>query len=324
MSDGKRFSKVEIKDLSPEERLASLEARLPVLIERIQAYDKVVDDYKELKSKALDIEAVCQDIKNSILWMTKAIYKVEEKNQDLSKNLSLSFESLQQKIAAISLKESSYEDRINRDLQDKEANILSLKKELGNLNSTVMHREDFLAFINAVKADINHSRDEEKATAQRIKDIYEKIKDIDSNRSFIVHSIKEIDSKVASINTDFSAFPKELKDLETNVSFDVNKRFMVLYDKMNSRLDSMSVKLIPQGVSLAEIKQDFLGKLDSFKLDVSNAILKGSNNTQQISILEKRLENVQLLIKKYVIENNPLDVANLDSDVVKPRERATQ
>jgi len=109
----------------------------------------------------------------------------------------------------------------------------------------------------------------------------------------------ELDNKLSKSSQEIECLSKKIKDLEENILSKIREKFNDIQALMESQFESMCTNLIPPGTSLKEVKSDFDQKLESFRLDLSNSHLAVKVNERQAVILEKKLENIYLLLKKH-------------------------
>lgn len=311
MSDGKKFLGTSPEDKSPEDRLASLEAKIPILIERIQAYDKIIDDSRALNKRVDSLERAISEIKSVVNTVIPSVDALKCRHIDDSKLSSAAIEELKKSVSILSRMSLSLSDQIEKDAQDKQLGLSKLSADVAFLSTKAVLKEDFSSNISPLKQDVTNLFADSTEKWGQIVALKEVCRKHEGVHREVQSSVAKVDGKISSINADFSVFPKELKDLDARLTYDINQRFMVFFEKTNTRLDALSVQLIPQGVSLKEVKASFEGKLEGFKLDVTNSLLKAGNNTQQIVLLEKKLENLRLLMNKYFIESGA-SVPNYD------------
>jgi len=302
MSDGRKFLKVDVGQMSAEERLASLEGKLPALIERIQSYDKIVDSYNALASGLSAINKRLSDISRDISDLHMAVDGVNKRTLYESQDNQNSFARISRNVADLSKNQDSVGETHSKALEKKTSEIMEIQKNISQISDRMVSRHDLQPVLQSIYSemeDLKGFADSNYVKVSSHQDLQKSLLNATADLNFQINSV---DAKVNAINADFSAFPKQLSEIDARLNYDINQRFMVFFEKVNTRLDALSTKLVPQGISLQEIKSEFSGRLDSFKLDISNSVLKSGNNSQQIILLEKKLENLKLLFNKYMIE----------------------
>lgn len=299
MSTCKKFVKDSIDGLTPEERLALLEEKLPILIERIQAYDKVVDENSILNKKLATLQSVVDHLASRSVSLQKDIELHGVSRQNDTHTLFARIEESNRKILSIAQELSSYEESSTSNDQAVSAHFVIVNDEMTQLASELVSKNDFKAFTLPLINDLNAIREQINRMAtwkvEDDKNILELQKTVSSQGA----SLKLLFDMVGGINTDFSQFPKSIKELDDKVTSMLNQRLMNFNDRLNSRLEEVSNRLVPQGASIQDVKELLTAQLNSFKLDISNSILKTSNNTQQLNLVDKKIENIYLLLKKY-------------------------
>jgi len=313
MSGGRKFLTVEEGEKTPEEKLTNLEAKLPVLIERIQSYDGIVDTFESLEKTIGAFELSLSDINRIVSNISNCITMLIKKDEEISGNVARNASDIEKKTSVIVSQQVLLSNLLDSDIQEKQLGMSNLCNQIKFVSLSSVAKEEFNKAINSLRMDVDLLKEELSLHRKQIKDLNDTIKAHSDAHKTLQHDISLVDAKVTAIDADFSAFPKELNSLDARIMSDMNKRFLDFFNHINSRLDQMSVKLIPQGVSLAEIKSSLDSKIETFKIDVSNCLLKSGNNSQQINLLDKKLEHLRLLMNKYFIESN-VSISTLDED----------
>ena len=103
----------------------------------------------------------------------------------------------------------------------------------------------------------------------------------------------ELHIGLTSLSNDFRKYQDNVDDFVGKSRKDIEQ----LNEKVRSQLSSFQ---IPQMAldSLNALKTELLSKMEGITLDANNALLKASNSSQQIMILEKKMENLALNVKK--------------------------
>src|SRR5580692_6089826 len=109
MSDGKKFIKTD-SNLTPEQRLEEVERKFSVIQERIQAYDRVLEEFANINSDLQKNKQDIQNINELINFTAKSLKEKIEKlrsiNRDIYNNQSFLINSL------------SEEKKINQELSE--------------------------------------------------------------------------------------------------------------------------------------------------------------------------------------------------------------
>jgi predicted nucleic acid-binding Zn-ribbon protein len=293
MSGGRKFgSSVE---QSAEERLDEIERKYGVIQQRIQAYDQVLHDFESLKKEHQDLRMYCKHLEGI----------TEKESQNL--------------LGMISKNSNSIVDIKNIQDSDRKFSNDTYEKLLSSHRKNVEKSDDldarFLRLFELLNEHIKNQENINSVTSSKVynfnkyKDLIEKnskrIDDVLDAHSDLVNEIKKIrtccsdysqksESLIKKIPefSDWAAtiYWKTEKDLE-NASNSLNK-------KIETGISNVRAELKEDPLTVESVKKEFKKTLESLELDSKNAYLKSSNAAQQIQILEKKIENVNLILKK--------------------------
>ena len=299
MSDGKNFVKLRAVDQTPEERLSVLEEKIPVLITRIQSYDKILDDSYLLKAKQESLEKEIFSISDKI---SKIIKKIDGIKLDAEDRVSVAYQRINEAQNNILTLYANYQNLYSKTEKENESqcNQINLSKELSKkLHENSLSKADFnekILQIESIITSLQKESDENECKINSQKELnfsfINKIEVLDKKNC-------ELDNKLSKSSQEIECLSKKIKDLEENILSKIREKFNDIQALMESQFESMCTNLIPPGTSLKEVKSDFDQKLESFRLDLSNSYLAVKVNERQAVILEKKLENIYLLLKKH-------------------------
>ncbi len=301
MSGGKSFALVDKGEKTPEDRLNILEQMIPVLIQKIQAYDKIIDDFKVLKKSQIDISEICNKNTQSIEIASSFMKNYNDQCQSMYKITN----------STISSQNAKFED-FSKDL-------IRFKSDQNDLVVLINKIDDKYSILLQKLTDSCVTRSEFEEQNNFVES---KLKSIQSSFSNIHNELERLDNQVVlnlNKNTEFSVESKSTKDfieqvqekirnlhsLNNTLKQDFYNSLIVYTNSINEdvskRFSNFKIELKESPDSSNSIKSEIISKLDSVALDGSNALLKASNSAQQISILEKKIENIYLLLKKFEI-----------------------
>jgi vacuolar-type H+-ATPase subunit I/STV1 len=125
-------------------------------------------------------------------------------------------------------------------------------------------------------------------------------------------SVAALSSQVSEISSAKSAQGSEISKLAIRIESyiaDLETRISKLHHSVSITCDTLAKKVdeiigkakeeLSSAPSIEAIKSEVMKKLETVSIDSANASLKASNSAQQIYLLEKKLENLALLLKKH-------------------------
>ncbi len=289
------------EDRSQEKRLSLLEQKIPVLIKRIQDYDEALNQIVVVKG---ELESFNAQLKEGIDTL-----KVLRLNFDLNKQENhfqhKQFEQHSNENKSSILNFSDELKHIKSDIQriesEKQSFILNFSNEIRNIKILLSEKCDKETFKQHSIACEQKLMDQNNNLSQQIKavsvhnqNLSQKHLENDQNHISLKACIKDLDSRIES----FYLRDASLKTDLSNQLYGVRSSLVNDFDK---KLDSLKKELKESPSAASAIKEEILSKFESVSLDGSNAVIKASNSASQVALLEKKIENLYLLIKKYEI-----------------------
>lgn len=290
--------------LTPFDRL---EEQVKFMVGRFQEHVNLIDEQKKL-------------ISDSANQSKEHCEKLESKLESYIEDLDQSQKSYQQEV-------SNEISKLNL------ANGVSYAKVSSKINDLIDGHSFIADEINECKSCISKINEIEPkffsemnkvAKVDDVKRLYIDVVNLKDSIPQLEENIKTISKTLCDLDLDLnhkiSTFPTQIKDLSVHVddlqsainvvSIDLSNfrlesktNLNNLYEKLNlSILDSISKIPTPEIPSLEEAKKSMQTMVEPIGLDAKNAYLRSSNNEIKINLLEKKIEQLQILINKLQIQ----------------------
>lgn len=191
-----------------------------------------------------------------------------------------------------------------------------LFKEINSINENVNVFKRLIAEIADKYQDVealkplNHKFESSVKAYQNLHDSLKSQKDV------LKVEIDSISHKLNKMNVGMEESQKRLENIEYNFNALKNSqeaKFSFIQQHFNTSLDAlrkelqsslskMQADLIVSPASVYEQNNNLVRKLESASLDGTNAMLKVNNMDLAIRIIEKKIENLSILIKKIELQ----------------------
>jgi len=299
MSDGKSFSPTDETMKSPEERLAEVEKLWPIIIQKLQAYDKIIQNNQtltdqvqvlsnSLKDAYAKIESVSSDFKN-----VRSEFDKKDLNQN-SKN-----DCLQSKFDITHGLYSTLKSSVNDIVSRVDGIRLDLNKKIDeNFDSSVLKSD--LEFLGN---NFERKSTEIKNTVQSILSASQgfdsKIKSFEFNMGNLNNKVNELIISIQKNYSDIFLIQSTFKDFESSLDKKIQSQVSIVNQNIDTKISIAKKDFQVAPETLSGLRDELLKKLEAVALDGSNAVLKSNNSSQQILVLEKKIENIFLLLKKH-------------------------
>jgi hypothetical protein len=292
-------SKIPESPKTLEQRLEEMERKVPLLLERIQKGDEIQNEFKSLNKKleeymdiCRDRSAACQKDNDRLVRSNQIIRALQEQADGLTQRV----QTMQ------SVLEEKFQDQIN---------------SLDSSVTTAIHT--CMSTIKGIEYDLEKKmsvdRNEVKAFSQDLKDIekmfevvFARIESIQTERKTDVKTIKEmlqlVDDDVELIRRDMDDNNANVDQLRRIIGSCVNEMESTvknskkqLSDEIHQIVSKAKEEFTALPASADSIKASVDQKLESAALDAKNAYLKATSAERAMAVVEKKLENLNLLIK---------------------------
>ena len=281
-------------------RLVEAERKYEFIKQRIQAYDQVLNDFNDIK-KTLKQNNDALKEQSSLLS--------EHSNQSKSKmaNAEGQLQNLKGR-----------QDANSKSLEDQNSMVSSVLAKVHGLQEQCKVSIENLAQKVALVAM------EQSKSLSKCHELEQKISEIEAQKLSQVKNLEKlyvdyfgfkekVDAKHASLNEQIDKLKKSLaampdfqdwsSKIYTRVDNSVSYRDKQATAYVDKKIEALAQDFATNPLSAESIKASLASELQSFSLDAKNAYLKSNNCAQQIQLLEKKLENLTLIIKKYELSN---------------------
>jgi hypothetical protein len=295
MSDGKKFIKTNA-GLTPEQRLEVVENNFSVILQKIQAYDQVLAEFANINS---DLNVNKQSIERLEALLNhkqnlnkESIDAINAKINELKKNQELLTPILNDHSVLIqTTKENSdylYE-MINKKSQSNEQEIVSLKAQdvMISLSSDKLSQE--LSILR-------------KSTSTAIACVASLDNDHKSFKNNAQEIISSLQSKIESLLSSFQELP-QFNEWATKIYIkvcnEIAEKQKDFYYQLDKKCQELKNQLATDSYTAESIKKILKDEMEELSMDGKNAYIKASNASQQLQLLDKKVENINLILKKY-------------------------
>jgi hypothetical protein len=303
MSDCKRFGPTEDYDKSPEERLAEVERLWPIIQGKLQAYDKVLSEFDGVKASfdplKSSLESQKEELKNFLLSNDKILKEFVTQKFDYLQNqgqyLSIDLDKFKESYSLSIQDIFKRHELLSCLISDASARVSSLQSDVKAKASKDDHKAYVDDKVKTLQDQVVSFSFKADALDERIQqNKIEKIQD-DSLRYSLISQMNE---KVKHCDD----LKKFVEDSLNSISESIQMKHAHLLSQVESSLSQAKSDISNSSdpsKALDVLRSDFMKKVEGMALDTSNALLKSANSSQQILILEKKIENIFLILKKF-------------------------
>jgi chromosome segregation ATPase len=199
-------------------------------------------------------------------------------------------------------KQKFHVEQLQKDNSISQVNHDYHKKDLSYLKLKVAECEKFYPELNKYKENHNilaKSHEENIAFLhKRIEEMSKQLQERKNSENTLIASMQQLqkahEDKLAQLERKFEGHRQDTLSLINSASGQIQQKFDNLPKPVFPKIPQMDVT--PQ---LEAFKKDMQDTISSSILDVSNAKTKSDVNEMQLKIMDKKLENIYLLLKKH-------------------------
>lgn len=293
MNIGKSF-KQPVKDLTDSQRIEALEQDRPVLIEKLALCDRI-------QAQANNLESTVRELKKRF-----------DDTEDFRKSLTIDLQLIKSQIDDV-LQRTNELRLQNKDAHERAVYLVKAANDSA-MESTNNLRKEFLGKLDNIAESFSNSV--RSSTFQEfikaITSTVEAIQELSSTRhSEVMRQVKDLRehfNRTADVMCSKSYLAEQLENTvqRVNKSIAANDNDRDKLDQsLSSRIESLRLEVAQLKASLKEPQElvdkaiaEVDKKLQLITLDASNACLRSQHTDQKFPILERRLENIDLRLKK--------------------------
>ena len=172
-----------------------------------------------------------------------------------------------------------------------EGKFIKVEQDIKNC-PTMGHVIDLYNEVSKIKDTLNLFKDQNSSASSDMIDAHSRLKGlVDALCLDFIHVKKKIEELI-SYNETHSGFVSVLK---SKISDGVASAYKYVDDQLNAKISSLSK---PDSITIDDVKKVIDEQFEGVRLDASNAKLRSSNSESKIILLEKKIEQLQLLINK--------------------------
>jgi len=281
-----------------EVRLAEMERKYSAILEKIQKYDAGLAKIFEFSARLDDVIAKLnahisdyvqfRENQEKSFWSTDKIIKNHE---TVHVNLKADFQN-------VSTRVEQYDKQHIENLATIGKSVGALNEKLNHIANVVIDKDQMQEIMEHVLLQIEGVANSKQPLIAEI----DKLK-IDNYRlSEAIRQIQEIPQKLSdkmqSMGQSIGVLESNLKRDITHVSDAQDVSFKIFMQDCEKKLADWKVEILGTPTANLKVKEELEQKMQMAQLDGSNAVIKVNNVEQQIKLLEKKLENLQLQVKR--------------------------
>ncbi len=286
------------KELSPEERFNEMEKKYSAIIERIQSYDKVLDQF-EVILKTLDLlssenVALRKGLKDAYDLIVSVNNSHLSAKQEISKNLQVIDQRMTESEKDISYAYNEHiksKAELSSKIEERHLTALSALQEYAKNESLTSALQPLHNAVDYFHGEIASLYKLSEKGTKKHQDLDEKLQQVSD-----AHQITSRALTTTQIGLD--GHKKDTNYMVASLRKQIENEVADVKDQVVTYMDNTKVEMIGSPGSMESVQRSISSRMDSIALDGSNAVLRSSNNEQMIKILEKKLANLAILLKK--------------------------
>lgn len=298
MSDGKKFSAKALE--TAEERLTEIERKYSVIQVRIQAYDAVLSEFASLKMELRQLKSLNASLSTSLTAVTEELRLKVDTYGAQFQILHAKAESNSKALEDQKTYVNKFVSNSNKIFSDFSEVVLQIKEKISNVIAENKRIASSLPQHEVSLTNLNNSQLITKTAIDKLTEDHINFKDATADsqaatakeQSKLAKSLAALPSLQEWANTLYARFQQDMGYRDKQATAYVDKK-----------IDSLAKDFDSNPLSAESVKSALFNEIQTLALDGKNAYLKSNNCSQQLALVEKKLENLNLLFKKHQINN---------------------
>jgi chromosome segregation ATPase len=284
--------------LTTDQRLEELEGKIPVIQERIQAYNEALQDIKILKEDIEDIKKYMSGNQLVIEDLSASALKTSKRVDQESKYIEGMFAAFEGSMKRCEGYITRVEEKVKDNNMTHQGHCEDIRNSLKEAKNEMMKSKEFDVIVQSVTDFHQQVRNRLISHAKVHEDL---AKDITSNAQAIgdvALRIRANEDDVSRIMDVVRDVPDKLRDYEYKMKDNFKSDAARLIQGIDEKLTIHSNQLI-SAKDVTEQIRDIISTLDGNKIDISNSNIRSMNAAKQVGIMEKKVENILLQLKSH-------------------------
>ena len=294
MSGGRVNTPVNDGSTDPLARISELERLWPIMQMRMQQYDTLISDVQTLKEEV-------EKNRNQAIQNADQISKVYDMAKNLTNYVQGKFDFVAEQASKANAAIENVSKKLDTNTSNINAEVTAVKENVSTQSQNIMQEVSKKAYLSDL---LNHSGDLKTAHSLLGSDV-EYVKKLHLDLSQALQNIKTevlqgktevvgVGGKYEYLNNQMSGLLNAFESLKEFSGSQIYASCQRVSNEFDEKIKAVKAELSDAPDSL---RSEFNKKLEGVSLDGSNAILRSTNAISQISILEKKIENILLRLK---------------------------
>ena len=265
--------------------------------------------FQEMIARCDGIDHMNKNMLKYITSMTLSIDESKKEYDDLSQKIKDFSDILEQEVKSLTGKIYDLKNEhltLNSSHQDTKDTMNALDSSIKHIQSVVLDlKNSSKSFVKLENLEVisKNASDSHKEHSDNLSLIQEKFNELEDRNNRCSTNLTQV-----NVDLDFFKISKE------NFQNDIVKKFNLLQSQVKTSIDTNMentlnvvadmISAIPSAPKLVieDPTEKIKKQVEPIQLDAKNANLRSVNNESKITLLEKKVEQLQLLLNKYQIK----------------------
>lgn len=283
---------------------ADMQAQVDFIVKRFQEslsrYEIMEKEFKNFQKEKANLQGACQNLAENLASLISEASEKFSFLSDIGKVTQEQINTIQERNTTFATQHEGLKKSLQENEKETRKSILAIVVDYEKNEEAINElNKKYQSFCNSFKVFHDHTSEKLNLQDQKIADASTKhessslrIAGFQADIVRIQSNLKEHAQKIANLASDIS----QSKEYTNLVSNGLEKS---LKDHIKEAIAAIPKLQIP---SLEDATKATQAKIEPALLDSKNANLRSQNNETKIAILEKKVEQLQLLVNKFQLQ----------------------
>ena len=297
MSDGKSYQIKKV--LTDAERLEELDRKFSVIQERIQVYDRIVEENRALTKRLNDLADKPKEIHERITSNVAQTNGALKAHAEMIADVVRANDDLRKTLKGLEITLSHAQDTHIQNVKFYERAMNDLENRLVAYCNGKMDGKEFKNFVEEYYREYALNIEDKNRIRAFVNECKSGMVDLNQTISDAKAVINEQGKGITGLKLWVNSFEDKIHSAISDKFTNIQSKQATEYEKLREEVQANKKEILGTPSSNASVERRIANQLEMASLDASNAVAISKNHAEKIKLLEKKIEALSAQLTKY-------------------------